>query len=176
MASRNPRIGVAEVLDWSRTLPRGASILDLGCGNGVPISQALINDGFSLYGVDASAKMIAAFRKRFPGALAECAAVEDSGFFGRTFDGVVAWGLLFLLTAELQEILIGRIGRALNRGGTFLFTAPLEAVTWPDALTGRESVSLGREGYKEIFHRQDLTLMGERFDEGNNHYYLVSRT
>jgi 2-polyprenyl-3-methyl-5-hydroxy-6-metoxy-1,4-benzoquinol methylase len=63
---RNPRIGAATVREWSKALPRGSSILDLGCGHGVPISQVLIDDGFSLYGVDASAKMIAAFRGRFP--------------------------------------------------------------------------------------------------------------
>ena len=32
------------------------------------------------------------FRRNFPGAQAECAAVEDSTFFHRTFDGIVAWG------------------------------------------------------------------------------------
>src|SRR5258708_7507914 len=140
---RNPVIGVETVREWSRTLPRGSSILDLGCGHGVPISQALVNAGFAVYGVDASAKMIAAFRKRFPDAPAECAAVEDSAFFNLKFDGVIAWGLLFLLPADVQAMVIGKVARALNRDGKFLFTAPQEAVTWRDALTGRESISLG---------------------------------
>jgi 2-polyprenyl-3-methyl-5-hydroxy-6-metoxy-1,4-benzoquinol methylase len=90
-AARNHRIGPSNVREWSRSLPRGSSILDLGCGSGVPISQVLIEEGFSVYGVDASQKMIRAFRKRFPTAHAECAAVEDSAFFNRMFDGVIAW-------------------------------------------------------------------------------------
>ncbi len=124
--------------EWSKTLPRGSSILDLGCGHGVPISQVLINDGFDLYGVDASAKMIAAFREQFPHAHAECSSVEDSEFFGRTSEGVVAWGLMSLLPTDTQTMVIRKVARALNpRARKFLFTSPREAITWPDAVTGR---------------------------------------
>src|SRR5262245_8696979 len=35
-------IGVTTVRAWARSLPTGASILDLGCGSGVPISRALL--------------------------------------------------------------------------------------------------------------------------------------
>jgi 2-polyprenyl-3-methyl-5-hydroxy-6-metoxy-1,4-benzoquinol methylase len=57
MSDRDSLTGVSTVRQWSRTLVRGSSILDLGCGHGVPISQALIEDGFTLYGVDASASL-----------------------------------------------------------------------------------------------------------------------
>src|SRR5580658_3505674 len=116
MRVRNRRIGAATVREWSKALPRGCSILDLGCGHGVPIAQALVGDGFAVYGLDASAKMIAAFRARFPNVPAECAAAEDSDFFGRTFDAIVAWGLVFLLPADVQKAVIGKIGKALNPG------------------------------------------------------------
>jgi SAM-dependent methyltransferase len=175
MSARNPDIGAATVREWSGTLSRGSSILDLGCGHGLPISQTLIDDGFVVYGVDASAKMIAAFRDRFPDAYAECSSVEDSAFFGRTFDGVIAWGLMFLLPADVQAILIRKVARALNRGGKFLFTAPQEAVTWPDSLTGRESISLGRQMYEQTLRAEGLMLVGEQSDAGDNHYYFVSK-
>ena len=64
MAARNPCIGPAIIREWSLTLPHGCAILDLGCGHGVPISEALIGEGFGVYGVDASVKMMAAFRRR----------------------------------------------------------------------------------------------------------------
>jgi SAM-dependent methyltransferase len=175
MAGRNPRIGVATVLEWSETLPRGGSVLDLGCGNGVPISQVLIDGGFALYGVDASAKMVAAFRERFPDAHSECSDVADSEFFGRTFDGVIAWGLMFLLPAEVQAAVIGKVASALSRGGKFLFTSPRQAVTWPDVLSGRESISLGFEKYRQILRDEGLVVLGEQSDEGSNHYYLASK-
>jgi 2-polyprenyl-3-methyl-5-hydroxy-6-metoxy-1,4-benzoquinol methylase len=81
-------VGGSVVADWSQMLPGGAIVLDLGCGTGVPISQVLIERGFHVYGVDASPTMVAAFRARFPTVPVECAAVEDSDFFGRTFDFV----------------------------------------------------------------------------------------
>jgi len=175
MCSRNTSIGAATVREWSKTLPRGSSILDLGCGHGVPISQVLIDEGFVLYGVDASVKMITAFRDRFPEVRAECSSVEESDFFRCTFDGVVAWGLLFLLPADVQAVVIGKVARALSPGGQFLFTSPEEAASWPDALTGRESISLGIQAFRQILCVEGLTLVGQQFDEGGNHYYFVSK-
>src|ERR1700719_1799279 len=173
LSTRNPSIGAAIVREWSRPLPRGSAILDLGCGHGVPVSEVLTDSGFSVYGVDASAKMVAAFRERFPKAHAECSGVEDSKFFNRRFNGVVALGLLFLLPADLQAMVIAKVGRALRRGGKFLFTAPREQVTWEDALSGRESISLGLEAYQKILRAEGLDLVGEDADEGENHYYFA---
>jgi len=169
MRARNPRIGPETVREWSKSLPRGASILELGCGHGM-ISRVLIEEGFDVFGVDASPKLIAAFRERFPGAHAQCAAVEDSDFFGRSFDAIVAWGLMFLLPADLQELVIRKAAQALNPGGRFLFTSTEQPVTWNDSLTGRESVSLGAEAYRRMLQAQGLILQPELSDEGENHY------
>lgn len=175
VVTRNPRIGRSTVREWSHALAPGSSILDVGCGHGVPISQVLTEEGFALYGVDASATMVESFRKRFPNAHAECAAVEDSAFFARTFDGVVAWGLMFLLPPDVQFLLIRKVAKVLNSSGKFLFTSPKEAVTWQDALTGHELVSLGAGRYRQLVHAEGLVLVGEMSDEGNNHYYSVRK-
>jgi SAM-dependent methyltransferase len=172
MAGRDrSNIGVATVRNWARSLPVGASILDLGCGHGVPISAALMDDGFIVYGVDASPSLTAAFRSRFPQANVACEAAEDSTFFGRTFDGVIAVGLMFLLPAEAQRKLIHRVALALKPRARFLFTAPTECATWADMLTGRQSLSLGDETYKAILSEAGLLLVDEYADEGKNHYY-----
>jgi len=175
MASRNPQIGTHTVREWSRGIARGSTILDLGCGHGVPISQVLIDEGFDVYGVDASPTLIAAFRERFSNAHAEYAAVEDSEFFWRAFDGVVAVGLMFLLPPNVQATVIRKIGSSLSPAGKFLFTWPKEAATWRDILTGRESVSLRAERYLQILHTEGLLLVDEQSDEGGNHYYLTSK-
>ena len=127
-------IGVAKVREWSKTLPRGSSVLELGCGAGVPISQTLIEEGFELYGIDASPKHIAAFRERFPNARAQCAAIEESGFLRTHVRCGVAWGLMFLLQPEEQRAAIRHVARALNPAGRFLFTSPRDAVLWKDSL------------------------------------------
>jgi 2-polyprenyl-3-methyl-5-hydroxy-6-metoxy-1,4-benzoquinol methylase len=175
MSERDSRTGVSTVREWSRTLAPGSSILDLGCGHGVPISQVLIEASFKLYGVDASKTVIESFRKRFPNVHAECAAFEDSSFFGRTFDGVVAVGLVFLLNPDVQFLLIRKVAQVLNSNGKFLFTSPKEKCTWGDILTHRESVSLGADRYRELLQAEGLILVGEMADEGNNHYYSVRK-
>ena len=124
-----------------------------------------------VYGVDASPAMVAAFHERFPQAHVMCEAVEDSDLFGRTFDAVVAWGLFFLLAADAQVALIRRVASALLPRGSFLFTSPEPACTWTDMLTGRQSVSLGSEGYRTILAAAGLELLAEYQDEGENHYY-----
>jgi len=169
-------VGASVVTDWSQKLPDRATVLDLGCGNGVPISQALIERGFNVYGVDASARMVAAFRASFPTVPVECAAVEDSDFFGRTFDGVVAWGLFFLLDAEVQRRLIAKVAAVLPSGGRLLFTAPSESCSWADAMTGRTSISLGYEAYRKALEAEGMSLVGTRLDEGENHYYFAQKT
>ena len=168
-------IGAAAVREWARTLPSGSAILDSGCGSGVPVSEALVQEGHEIWGADASPTMIAAFRSRFPEAQAECAAVEESSLFSRTFDGVVAWGLMFLLPPETQKTLIGHVAGAMNSGGRFLFTAPKEACTWLDSMTGQESISLGREAYEQLLSEEGLVLVGEQQDEGENYYYFASK-
>ena len=90
-AARRDRsaIGVRTVREWARTLPAGGTVLDLGCGSGAPISAALIEEGLSVYGVDASPTLVQEFRARFPDSSVEHAPVETSRFFGRAFDGVM---------------------------------------------------------------------------------------
>lgn len=168
-------VGVTTVREWAKALPSGGAVLDLGCGHGVPISQALVESGFTVYGVDASPSMIAAFRARFPHAPAECGAAEDSRFFGRTFDGIVAWGLIFLLAPEAQAQLIQRVSAALKLGGRLLFTSPHQMCEWSDNLTGQKSVSLGSDVYRQIIEVAGLVVVGETEDEGQNHYYFVQK-
>jgi cyclopropane fatty-acyl-phospholipid synthase-like methyltransferase len=84
----------------------GRLVLDLGCGHGVPIFAALMDDGFTVYGIDASPTLAAEFRRRFSQAEVACEAVEDSSFFERTFDGIVAVGLMFLLAPEAGLVMV----------------------------------------------------------------------
>jgi SAM-dependent methyltransferase len=168
-------VGVAAVREWAKALPSGAAVFDLGCGHGLPISLALLDEGVRLYGIDASPSMIAAFRKRFPNVPAECNAVEDSDFFSRTFNGAVAWGLIFLLKPEVQASLIHKVAAALRPGGQFLFTSPQQVCKWADNITGHQSVSLGADGYRTVLRGAGLMLVGEAEDEGDNHYYFVRK-
>jgi cyclopropane fatty-acyl-phospholipid synthase-like methyltransferase len=168
-------VGASVVAEWCKTLPPNASILDLGCGPGVPISQILIDRGFNVHAVDASSSMVAAFRARFPDAPIECAAVEDSNFFGKTFDAVIAWGLFFILDDQTQFNLISKISQALKSGGQFLVTAPSQTCTWLDSMTDRPSFGLGYAAYQKGLESASMTIVATRLDEGQNHYYFAQK-
>jgi hypothetical protein len=84
---------------------------------------------------------------------------------------VIAWGVMFLLAAEVQAEVIRRVSRALCTGGSFLFTSPFQACTWSDSLTGRLSVSLGAEAYRHLLTAEGLTVVREFHDDGDNYYY-----
>lgn len=168
-------IGVATVRSWTRSLPAGASILDIGCGHGVPISMALANDGFAIHGIDASARLAAEFGTRLPHVPIACEPLQSSRFFDRTFDGVLAVGLMFLLPEDAQLDLVRRVGQLAKPGGSFMFTSPDRACSWTDILTGRESRSLGAKAYEQALVGAGMILVDEREDEGGSHYYIARR-
>lgn len=165
-------IGAGLVRSWAREhLPPGSTIVDVGCGSGMPIAEGLIDDSFAVSGIDASPTLTAAFHARFPDAPVATEAAQDSRFFDRYFDAVISIGLLFLLSEDQQRAVIARVAQALNPGGRFLFSAPLQVCEWPDSLTGRRSVSLGRNTYARLLDINGLRLMGCLCDEGENNYY-----
>ncbi|UHG94443.1 class I SAM-dependent methyltransferase [Spirosoma oryzicola] len=169
--SRTKTIGTPSVQLWARTLPPKATVLDLGCGTGLPVSEVLMNEGLEVYGIDASPTLAQAFHLNFPHSPVACEAVEESLFFDRQFDAIIAWGLLFLLTVDSQQIVIRKVAKALPSGGKFLFTSPSQAVSWKDALTACESNSLGAKKYKSLLSASGLRLLEEFDDEGGNHYF-----
>jgi 2-polyprenyl-3-methyl-5-hydroxy-6-metoxy-1,4-benzoquinol methylase len=175
MAIRS-QIGAALVRSWAKDrLPRSAAILDVGCGSGVPIAHSLVNDGFSVWGVDASPSLISAYRRNFPDMPAVCERAQDSSFFDRNFVGVVSIGLIFLLGEEDQRSLLTSVANVLEPGGRFLFSAPREVCRWNDALTGRASMSLGADAYAAHLTGVGLRLDDCRSDEGGNNYYEASK-
>ena len=169
-------VGVETVRQWAGGLPKDADVLDLGCGSGAPIAKLLAGMGLHVHGVDASPTMIEAFRTRFPNMPAECATVETSRFFDRTFDAAIAWGLLFLLDAETQALVLEKTARSLRSGGHLLFTAPERQCEWLDNLTALPSISLGAREYQRLLAVNGMTVVGETDDEGRNHYYFAVKS
>jgi SAM-dependent methyltransferase len=169
-------IGADAVRAWASSLRPGAEVLDAGCGTGIPITRALIDAGCRVWALDASPRMVEAFRRNLPQIPVLAEPVETSPYFDRDFDGVVAWGLLFLLPEESQPLTLARLAAILRPGGRLLFTAPWQAASWTDLLTQRLSVSIGREAYLAALNAAGLRLVGEFEDEGANHYYDAVRT
>lgn len=166
------KVGAALVLAWAKDrFPESTPILDIGCGSGVPIAQALVEGGFPVWGVDASPSLISDYRRNLPDMPAVCEPAQESSFFERTFAGVVSIGLIFLLDEADQRKLLTTVAHVLDCGGRFLFSAPREVCRWKDTLTGRTSISLGADAYAAHLTSVGLRMDDCRSDEGGNNYY-----
>ena len=102
-------------------LPPGARVLELGCGAGVPSTQALVAHGLDVTAVDISAAQIALARAHVPQATLVHADMAALAFAPASFDAVVAFYSLFHLPGDEQGPMIARIAGWLKDGGRLLF-------------------------------------------------------
>ena len=175
--TRDPTSGAADVEAFARRLPPEARVLDLGCGDGAPVTQILRQRPVEVVGLDSSAEMIARYRARFPDAEAHHARAQEARFEAEAFAGVVAWGVLFHLSAEDQRGVIASVGAWLASGGWFLFTSGGERGTREGTMSGVtfRYVSLGVDGYRGAVRSGGMRLVREHVNASGNHVYLAQK-
>ena len=83
-------------------LPKGARVLDLGCGGGAPVAAYMVSCGLRVTGVDASPTLISLCRERMP-AQEWIVADMRSVSLGAKFDGILAWDSFFHLKPDDQR-------------------------------------------------------------------------
>ncbi|ERK16592.1 methyltransferase domain-containing protein [Serratia fonticola] len=103
-------------------LPDNGRILDIGCGNGMPIADYFIRQGFQVTGVDSSQPMIERCQQRFP---EQRWAVADMRRLSLTdkFDGLIAWDSFFHLTREDQRQMFNIFRQHANSQAALMFTS-----------------------------------------------------
>jgi len=130
-----------EYTPWLATLhqrlPARASVLDLGCGCGIPVARALAERGHRLIGVDLSEIQINRARHLVPQATFLHADATQISFPDGVFDAVVCLYTLIHMPLDAQPRLISRIAWWLRPGGWLL------ATTGAQAWTGSEDNWLG---------------------------------
>ncbi len=110
-----------EIHALTSRLDDGASILDIGCGAGIPIARTL-SRRYRVTGVDLSQEMIRLARQNVPDANFICSDIMAAGFTNATFDAAVAFYSIFHLPREHHRALFERIHRWLKPGAYLLCT------------------------------------------------------
>jgi SAM-dependent methyltransferase len=118
-------------------LPKGATVLDLGCGSGRPVAQYMAEQGLQVTGVDSSPTMISLCRSRLPDhewiaadmrglALAHPGSEGAEYAPGRRFDGILSWDSFFHLGhADQRRMFAVFAQHASDRAGLMFNTGPM---------------------------------------------------
>jgi SAM-dependent methyltransferase len=103
-------------------LPAGGSVLDIGCGSGLPIGRDLARRGFQLTGVDATPAMISLFRHHLPDVPAHLMDMRRLAL-GQRFSGLLAWDSFFHLSPADQRPMFARFQAHAVPGAALMFTS-----------------------------------------------------
>jgi SAM-dependent methyltransferase len=136
-----------------------ARVLDLGCGNGVPVARELVRRGCAVTGVDLSPVQIERARALVPEARFECADMSAADFEPGSFEAAVAFYSIINLPLDDQPALLARIARWLVPGGRLLAT--VGKVAW----TGYEPNWRGVEGVRMYYSHADVATYRRWFGE-----------
>ena len=112
---------LAALDELARELSPGATVLDLGCGAGVPATRRLAQR-FAVTGVDLSTRQLELARQHVPAANFLKADMTDLSFAPEAFAAVVAFHSIIHLPRAEHPALLGKIRRWLKPGGVFLAT------------------------------------------------------
>ncbi|MGP4670944.1 class I SAM-dependent DNA methyltransferase [Agrobacterium salinitolerans] len=161
-------------------LPKGASILDIGCGSGEPIAGYFIASGYEVTGIDASLPLVELCRKRFPGNLWAVADMRKLAL-GRRFDGLIAWHSFFHLTVEDQRRMFGIFHQHANDGAALMFTAGPDHGEAIGTFQGRPlyHASLARDEYEILLAAHGFRLLDHVVNDpgcGGATVYLARHT
>lgn len=106
-------------------MEHGANVLDLGCGTGLELeSYFILNSEAAIVGIDLSADMLAALKRKFADREIEliCASYFDVSFKANRFDAAVSVESLHHFTAAQKLDLYKKLSAALTGDGYFVLT------------------------------------------------------
>jgi len=100
-------------------LPKKASVLDFGCGPGIPFTQRLVKEGFNVTAIDISDTMIRVAKKNVPKARYIRVSMTDIKF-KEEFDGIFSGYSMLCLDPKNFQMAAKKAVRSLKPGGFFL--------------------------------------------------------
>lgn len=128
----NSHYGLSQVEKAVSYCENKGDMLDVGCGCGGRIIKSVQREGFDVHGIDVSAGMIALAKRLHPDVVFEHGNI-CTWSSTKKFDLIVAWDSIFHLPLDMQEPVITKLCKLLNKSGIFIYT-------FGDAIGEHESV------------------------------------
>jgi ubiquinone/menaquinone biosynthesis C-methylase UbiE len=177
---RGRTAGVDEALAVAATLRARSRILDLGCGNGVPITEALVKADYRVVGLDSSTEMLAHFRGNLPGTPVVRGDARRCPFSNGGFDAAISWGMMFHFPRREQAAVFASVSRVLKLGAPFLFTAAEIVDSDDGGITGTmNGVTFhyyAVPSYRTLVAEYGFVLVDIHDDPGVSTYHLARKS
>jgi hypothetical protein len=161
-------------------LPPGGSVLDIGCGSGIPLARELLRRGFDVTGVDGSRTMIELFGRNLPGTPAHFTDMRRLEL-NRRYAGLLAWDSFFHLSPGDQRAMIARFEAHSEPNAALMFTSGDTEGSAAGNLEGDPLYhgSLGPREYRALLHAAGFEVIqhiAEDPDCGNRTVWLSRRS
>jgi ubiquinone/menaquinone biosynthesis C-methylase UbiE len=109
-----------ELGEFAGLLPKKAKVLDVGCGDGVPVAKFLVKRGFDVTGIDFSKNMLKLARKNVPKAKFVLKDMTKLDFKTGSFDGLTAFYSIIHVPRKKHFLMFQSFHRTLKPKGIML--------------------------------------------------------
>ncbi len=106
----------------SSLLKPSSTILDIGCGAGLPIDKFFIDKGHKILGIDVSGKQVGLARRNIPEGSFEVKDMSELKKGSYKADAIISFYAIFHIPREEHENLFKKINSFLPQGGFLLVT------------------------------------------------------
>jgi len=168
-----------ELGEFASLLPKNGTVLDVGCGAGIPIAKFLAKGGFDVTGIDFSKNMLKLARKNVPEARFILKDMTELDFEADSFDGLTAFYSIIHVPREKHFSLFQSFHRILKPEGVMLICLGPDEWEATDTYYGTEmfwsqyapkkAVQLLKEAGFQTISGRVLVRGGEK------HYWITAR-
>ncbi len=160
-------------------LPRNATVVDLGCGAGVPVTKVLADSGFSVTGVDFSETMLNLATKNVPDAKFIKNNMTDLDFEDNAFDGLTACYSIIHVPREKHVPLFQTFHRILKPNGILLISMGSTCWEGTEDFHGAQMFwsHYGPEKSLQMLTDAGFDIIYDKLirDGGETHYWILAR-
>mgnify|MGYP001615104394 CR=1 FL=1 len=160
-------------------VPKNSTILDLGCGAGVPVDDVLLKAGHEVIGIDISIEQIKLARKMCPGGQFVVGDIQNLQKNEYQVDAVVSFYTIFHIPRTKQGELLKIMASFLPKGGMFLITMGDREFEGEHNLHGTKmwSSQYGTVKNKKLVEAAGFSIITDELDMsgGERHQVLLAK-